>query len=189
MYINTPAWLPRKLGRQTCVADRQRENWGKVRRDKKKGREKGARGKTRKSSHGEVEWETQRGETKVWTWTGRDFVKKSARFRTPGRKETRSWPCRTRPRIQSKRMSMLFDFLARTVSDASPTAHSLSHRIRGGGWGYPREPSARISSTAIWPLAKTPAYSDSETAAVTTGMRVEWTWMAALRKRGSEVPR
>ena len=45
VYINTPAWLPRELGRQTCVADRQRENWGKVRRDKKKGREKGARGK------------------------------------------------------------------------------------------------------------------------------------------------
>ena len=44
-YINTPAWLPRELGRQTCVAGRQRENWGKVRRDKKKGREKGARGK------------------------------------------------------------------------------------------------------------------------------------------------
>ena len=43
MYINTPAWLPRKLGRQTCVAGRQRENWGKVRRDKKKGREKGKR--------------------------------------------------------------------------------------------------------------------------------------------------
>ena len=45
VYINTPAWLPRKLGRQTCVADRQRENWGKVRRDKKRGGEKGARGK------------------------------------------------------------------------------------------------------------------------------------------------
>ena len=60
---------------------------------------------------------------------------------------------------------------------------------KGGGWWYPRLPGVRISPTAIWPLAKTPAYSDSETAAVTTGMRVACTWMAALRKRGSEVPR
>ena len=85
--------------------------------------------------------------------------------------------------------SMLFDFFARTVSVAKPTAPSLSHKMTGGGWGHPRLPSAQISPTAIWLLAKTPAYSDSDTAAVTTGMRAEWQWMPALRKRGSEVPR
>jgi hypothetical protein len=44
------------------------------------------------------------------------------------------------------------------------------------------------SSTVAWPLANTPARSDSDTAAVTTGIVAEWAWMGALRKKGSEVP-
>jgi hypothetical protein len=40
--------------------------------------------------------------------------------------------------------------------------------------GHPRLDRMERSSTVTWPLANTPACSDSETAAVTTGIVVEW---------------
>jgi hypothetical protein len=74
-------------------------------------------------------------------------------------------------------------------SEASPTAHSLSHKMTVGGCGYPRLPNTDLSSTAICPLAKQPAYSVSETAAVLTGIVVDWVCMGAFMKKGSVVPR
>jgi hypothetical protein len=71
-------------------------------------------------------------------------------------------------------MSLLFDFLARTVSEAKPHAHSSLHETVVGVRGYPRLDRKERSSTATWPLVNTPACSDSDTAAVTTGIVVEW---------------
>ena len=84
---------------------------------------------------------------------------------------------------------MALDFLGRTVSEASPTAHSLSHKMTVGGCGYPRLPNTDRSSTAICPLAKQPAHPVSETAAVLTGIVVDWVCMGAFMKKGSVVPR
>jgi hypothetical protein len=44
-------------------------------------------------------------------------------------------------------------FLARTVSEAKPHAHSLSHKIVVGVWGYPRLDRTGRSSAVTWPLA------------------------------------
>ena len=112
-----------------------------------------------------------RGELNMTMYSER-FRKKSAKLRAPGMKSTISCSCLTLSRIQSKRISMLLDFLARTVSLARPTAHSLSQNTTVGGWGYPRLARQLRSSTAIWALLNTPAYSDSETAAHTTGIPV-----------------
>ena len=68
-------------------------------------------------------------------------------------------------------------------------AHSLSQRMGVGDWGYPRLDNITRSSAATCALAKIAAYSASDTAADTTGIRVEWQKMGALRKVGSVEPR
>ena len=86
-------------------------------------------------------------------------------------------------------MSIDLLFLGLTVSKANPMAHSLSHKMGVGDWGYPRLDRMTRSSAATWALANTPAYSASDTAAHTTGIRVEWQKMGPLRKEGLVVPR
>lgn len=71
-------------------------------------------------------------------------------------------------------------FLGRAASEASPTAHSLPHKMTVGGCGCPRFPNTDLSSTAVCPLTKQPACSVSETAAVLTGIVVDWVCIVHL---------
>ena len=68
-----------------------------------------------------------------------------------------------------------------------PIAHSLSYNKIVGGWGYPRLDKIDRPSTATCALENNAPYSASETAAHTTGIRVEWqkNWAVEERRAGS----
>ena len=82
-------------------------------------------------------------------------------------------------------MFMDLDILGRIDLLASPTAHSLSHKIVVEGCGYPRRANIVRSSHTYCALPKTAVYSASDTAANITGIRVLTQNIGTLKKVGS----